>query len=125
MVLIGYWKAKAVLLAKFGKPTVVVNTHVKCITSLLVVSGTHSNHNHDFLENLYVSVQALTTMKKLKEINGYLKITLDKLPGIRADLVRLYDDWQEHGFTELTEVLGKWTDLNPRTFYPDKKFKTR
>ena len=46
-------------------------------------------------------------MKKLKEINGYLKITLDKLPGIRADLVRLYDDWQEHGFTELTEALRK------------------
>lgn len=82
MVLIGYCRAKAVLLAKFGKPAVVVNTHVKCITSLLVVSGTHSNRIHDFLEKLYGSVQALTTMKKLKEINGYLKITLDKCQGL-------------------------------------------
>ena len=31
-------------------------------------------------------------MNKLKDINGDVKITLDKLPGIRADLVRLGDD---------------------------------
>ena len=43
------------------------------------------------------------------------------MPGIRPDLVRLYDDWQEHGFTELTKALIKRADLNPRIFYPDKK----
>ena len=34
-------------------------------------------------------------MNKIKDINGYVKITLDKLPDIRADLVRLDDDWQD------------------------------
>ena len=38
-----------------------------------------------------ISVQAFDTMNKLKEINGYVSI-LDKLPGIRTDLVRVDED---------------------------------
>ena len=90
-----YSRGQAVLLTKFGEPTVVANAHVKCTTSLPGVSGTQANRIYDFCEKLYVSVQALATMKKLKEINGYVKITLDKLPGIKAALVRLDDNWQE------------------------------
>ena len=53
-------------------------------------------------------------MKKLQEINGYVKITLDKLPGTRMggwgeDSVTLDNDWQEKGFPELIEVLRKWS----------------
>ena len=116
----GYSRAKAVLLAKFGKPEVVAKAHVKCIKSLPVVSGTHPNRIHDFFEKLYVSVQAFDTNKKLKEINGYVKIPLDKLPGIRGNLVRLDDDWKELGFPELTEALRKWADQNSRIFHSDK-----
>ena len=32
-------------------------------------------------------------MGKLREIKGYVRVTLDKLPGIRTDLVRLGDEW--------------------------------
>ena len=60
------------------------------------------------------SVQALGTMRKLNEIKGYVRNTLDKLPEIRADLVRLDDSWQDWGFCELVEVLRKWTDRNPK-----------
>ena len=80
-----------------GKPTVVANAHIKCITSLPIITGTHPNRVHEFYGKLIVSTQALDTMNKLKDINGYVKITLDKLPGIRADLVRLHDDWQDWG----------------------------
>ena len=31
-------------------------------------------------------------MNKLKEINGYVRLTLDKLPGMRADLVRIDEE---------------------------------
>ena len=87
----GYFRAKSVLLAKFGKSAGVANAHVKCIKSLPVVSGTHPNRIHDFFAKLYVCVQALDTMTKLKEINGYVKITLDKLSGNRGDLVSFGD----------------------------------
>ena len=60
-------------------------------------------------------------MNKLKDINGYTKIVLDKLPGIRADLVRLDDGWQDWGFTQLVETLRIWTIRNPKIFVPPYK----
>ena len=42
-----------------------------------------------------ISIQAFDTMNKLKRINGYVRLTLDKLPGISIDLVSIYEDWQE------------------------------
>ena len=39
-----------------------------------------------------ISVQTFDTMNKLKEINGYVRLTLDKLPGIRTDLVPVDED---------------------------------
>ena len=50
---------------------------------------------HEFYEKLVTNVQALETMGKLREMNGYVRMTLDKLIGIRADLVRTDDNWQE------------------------------
>ena len=41
---------------------------------------------------LVINVQALETMDKLREINGYVRLTSNKLPGIRADLIRLDDN---------------------------------
>ena len=49
----------------------------------------------------------------MKETNGYVRFTLDKLCGIRADLVRTDDNWQRWGFNELIEAVRKWTKRNP------------
>ena len=59
------------------------------------------------------NVQVLETMGKLRELTGYVHLTLDKLPGIRADLVRMDDDWQELEFSQLVEALRKWCERNP------------
>ena len=52
-------------------------------------------------------------MGKLKEINRYVSSTLDKIPGIRADLVRLDNNWQEWKFGQFAEALRQWTERNP------------
>lgn len=57
--------------------------------------------------------QTLDTMGKPKGINGYVRLTLDKLPAIRADLVGTDNDWQEWDFWQFIEALIKWTDRNP------------
>ena len=44
-------------------------------------------------------------MGKLKEITGYVRMILDKLSDIRADLVRIEDDWQEWDFGQFIEAL--------------------
>ena len=58
------------------------------------------------------SVQALESMRKLGEINGLTGATLD-IEGIRADLVRTNDSWQERGFPQLVDALRRWTERNP------------
>ena len=61
-----------------------------------------------------ISAQALDAMNKLKGINEYVRLTLDKLPGIRADLVRIGEEWQEWTFPQLADALRKWTTRNPK-----------
>ena len=40
-------------------------------------------------------------------------MTLDQLPALRADLVRIDDDWQEWDVGQFIEALRKLTDKNP------------
>ena len=69
-------------------------------------------------------MQALKTMKKLKYFKSYVRLTLDKLPLIRADLVRLDDNWQEWDFCQLVDSLRRWTERNPKTAgNPEKNFR--
>ena len=95
------------MLGKFGKSTEITASHIQCITSLPVIRNSHPNRIHDFYEKLVINVQALDTMNKLKKINGYVRLTLDKLPGIPADLVRIDEDWQKWTFFQLVNALRK------------------
>ena len=67
------------------------------------VPGTDAKKTNRFFETLVANTQTLETMGKLKEVKGFVRSTLDKLPGI--DLVRSDDDWQEWGFSEMVEAL--------------------
>ena len=91
----GYERAKAILQTKYGKTSEVVNAHIQRIMSLPTIHGAGATKIHDFYETLVNSVQSLETMGKLGQMEGYVRMTLDKLPGIRSDLVRLDKDWQE------------------------------
>ena len=80
--------------------------------SLPQINNANPQKIHDFSEKKLCSVQALDTMGKIKEMNGYVRVTLDKLQGIRADLVRNDDNWQDWKFQQLVEALEKWTVRN-------------
>ena len=61
----------------------------------IFITGTNPTTINDFYKKLVTgtNVQTLVSMGKEKDIKGYLRLTLDKLLGIRADLVRLeYDN---------------------------------
>ena len=109
----GYNRAKSILSAKYGKPTEVANAHIQGIISLPTINNSNIYRIHEFYEKLLTNVNALETMGKLKEINGYVRFTLDKLSGIRSDLVRTSDNWQSWSFHDLVESLKKWTERNP------------
>ena len=46
-------------------------------------------------------------MDKLKKINGYIRLTLDEMAGIRADLVRIDKNRQKWTFPQLVDTLRK------------------
>ncbi len=77
------------------------------------VHGTNPNKISTFHEKLLANVQGLDTLGRIGEVNGYERMTLDKLESIRGDLVRTDDDWQSWKFPHLTEALRKWTERNP------------
>ena len=62
---------------------------------------------HDFYERLIAHI--IDTMGEVKEINIYVQFTLDQC-GVRTDLVRADDNWQNQGLNERIEAIGKWTE---------------
>ena len=84
----GYEREKAILQTKYGKPSEIVTAHVKGIMELPTITGTNPQKVHEFFERLTTHVQALETLGKVKSIKGYVRLLLDRLPGVRFDLVR-------------------------------------
>ena len=81
--------------------------------SLPVIQGANPNKILEFYETLLPNLQAFETMGKIREVNGYVRMTLDKLESIRGDLVQTDDNWQDWDFLHLLEALRKWTIRNP------------
>ena len=94
----GYERATTILKTKYGKTSEVANSHMQSIVSLPVVKGTQPKKIHEFFESLVTNTQAFETMGKISQVHGFVRPTLDKLSWIRADLVRLDDEWQDWGF---------------------------
>ena len=88
---------------------------------LPVISGANPARIHQFYEALSFNVQALETLGKLKEVNGYVRMSIDKLPGIRGDLVRTDENWQEWDFPKFVYALQGWTERNPVTIRSSDK----
>ena len=55
--------------------------------SLPMIYGVNPNKESQFYEKLCSNVQALETMAKLGEVIGYVRMPLNKLEGIRGDLI--------------------------------------
>ena len=109
----GYQRAKNILKSKYGQMSEIVNVYVQNIMALPIITGSHPKKVREFYEKLLFNVQSLETLGKLKEINGYVRMSIDKLQGIRGDLVRTDDNWREWGFPKFVEALKKWTERNP------------
>ena len=105
----GYERAKNILKGM----SEIVNGYVQNIMGLPVISGANPAKINQFYEALSFNVQALETLGKLREVNGYVRMSIDKLPGIRGDLVRMDENWQEWDFPKFVYALQGWTERNP------------
>ena len=109
----GYKRAKIILQQRYGDPAEVVNAHVQQIFALPTIHGTSRPKIHEFYDQLLCHVQALDTLGKLRDVAGNVRMTLDKLEGIRSDITRMDPKWKNWGFHELLEGLRGWIDRNP------------
>ncbi|XP_046843130.1 uncharacterized protein LOC124437166 [Xenia sp. Carnegie-2017] len=110
----GYNRAKSILQSKYGKESEVIKAYTKEILDLPNIPDANVQKVHKFCERLTYCVQSLETMGKLEQINGSVAMTLDKLSGIRSDLVRTDPNWDEWDYIKLIEALTLWTRRNPR-----------
>ena len=129
----GYTQAKNILITWYGKVSEVVNKHTQAIVTLPIVHGSNSIRIHEFYEKLLKHVQSLGTTEIPDTIERYVRNTLDKLPQIQSDLVRLHGEWQQCEFLKLIDALREWVKRNPVTEtgkekppnWRDKNFNTR
>ena len=109
----GYERAKNILIGEYGKTSEIVNAYVQNITNLPVITGTQPAPIHEFYKQLVYNVQSLETQGKLKDVSGNARSVLDKLKGVKADLVRGQMDWQDWDFPQLIKALKSWKEINP------------
>ena len=91
----GYEEAKNILKSRYGSISDVVNPYVQNIFSLPFVHESQPKKVCDFYEKLLYIVESLQILGRLKQVNGYIRSTIDKLDGIRGDLTRTSDDWRK------------------------------
>ena len=109
----GYKRAKNILKTEYGKVSEIVNTYIENIMALPVVVGSQPSKVHEFYHKLSYNVQSLESLGKLSECWGLVRSVLNKLKGIKADLVRGQTEWQTLGFPELVKALQTWKDIHP------------
>ena len=85
---------------------------MKEIVELPYITSANPRKIAEFYEKLSHSVQALETIGKLDLISGNVSMTLDKLSGIRGDLVRTDPEWKTWDFRNLTEALKQWNPIS-------------
>ena len=109
----GYNRAKSILQERFGKEHEIIKACIKEILELPTVTSANPNKISEFSVKLTYCVQALQTLGKLEQVNGAVSMTLEKLPGIRGDLVRTDPEWENWDFSKLSEAIRLWLRRNP------------
>ena len=109
-----------------GNTSEIVRAYVKNIQELPTITGRKVNKIHEFIKNLSYNIQSLETLGKLSQSLSMVRGVIEKLPGIKAELVTNQVGWQHWGFADLLKALENWkaihpvessTEHNPRTPY--------
>ena len=80
---------------------------------LPVVKDTNPNEVDKYYKILLYNVQSLETLGKLERVNGMTRSVIDKLPGIKSDIVRGHEGWQDWDLAQLVKEMKVWRDINP------------
>ena len=66
----------------------------------------------EFYDKPTRSYDALETLGEYEMLKGFVLTTLNKLPHIKPDIVRIDDSWEEWGIKDLIDNIHKWLKRN-------------
>ena len=109
----GYQRAKHIRKTNYGQTSEIINAYVENILGLPDIAGANPAKIHDFCETLLYNVQSLEMLGKLSEYKALVRGILNKLPGIKVELIQGKPDWQMWDFTQLINALHAWKEIHP------------
>jgi len=109
---IGYKTAWERLKKEFSQTKVVINAHMDKIINLPLVKGTNYFKIQEFYERLSKNYDALQTLEEAEKLQGFVMNTINKLPHVKPDLVRVDENWEEWSMEHLIDTLQKWLKRN-------------
>ena len=109
----GYQRAKNILESEYGKLSEIVHAYVNNIMGLPTVTGTSPKKIDEFYKTLQYNVQSLETLGKLKDVVGNVRAVLDKLKGVKADLVRYKSKYKKVGVLPIRIVWSNVSSIGP------------
>lgn len=77
------------------------------IINLNPVKGSNYGKVQEFYEKLSNNFDALQTLEEGDRLHGFVMTTLNKLPQIKPDLVRVEENWEDWSLEKLIDALQK------------------
>ena len=109
---VGYSTAWGRLKKEYGQTKLVVNAHIDEVVNLATVKGSSYERVLGFYESLSKNYDALQTLGEHEKLDGFVMCTINKLPHVKPDLVRIDDNWEEWKMCNLIDSLQKWLRRN-------------
>ena len=86
------------------------------IINLTPVRGSNYSKVQEFYEKLSKNFNALQTIEEGKKLHRFVMVTLNKLPHVKSDLVRVDENWEDWSMEDLIDA--RRSDLEETTQRP-------
>ena len=103
----GWDRALQLLKNEYGQDRSVFVALTEEIIGSLVVKGVRSYNIKQFYGTFCVNDETLKALKGYRKAESHVLPTLAELPGIKADLIRNDDDWENRSFDNLLREMQK------------------
>ena len=117
----GYKTAWERLKIEYGHNKLVIAAHMEEIIKSQTVRGRNYDKVCEFYESLCKNYDTLQTLGEEAMLKGLVVSTLNKLPQVKPDLVRIDDDWEDWNMKQLLSALQGWLKRNKTEEVPTKE----
>ena len=85
-----------------------MNAHVEEMVNLPVIKGYSYFKIQEFYDSMGKNYDPFLTMGEADMLRGFVISTLNKIPQVRPDIVRTYENWEEWDMEALINNIRQW-----------------